>query len=157
MKEFKQQDTFSQSSEANEENLGESKRTKTRTSTDRRHINKRRNKFIQSYEKEDGVSKEQFYENLIQLREEHKKTLKLLETRYYNELKKQTSFQWEGFDQGVGLQEYSGMNGSMNGMETHSQEQSHGSKGVIQTRPKSPVQDVVKDLSHLTHASTGME
>ena len=154
MKEMKEKDSFSQNSEVSEESVDDLKRTKTRTSTSRRHTNRNRNKFIQNYEKGDGVSEEQFYENLIKLREEHKKTLKLLETRYYNELKKETTFQWEGFQQGVGIQEYNSMNGSVNDIEEHSQP--HASKDVIRTRPKSAAQDVVKDLSHL-NASAGME
>ena len=158
MKEIKEHHSFSQSSEGGEESGDSLNRTKTPTSSGRRHINKNKNRhrFIQSYEKEDGVSEEQFYENLIKLREEHKKTLKLLETRYHNELKKQSGFQWDGFQKGLGLQEYSGVHGNAHDMEAHSLEQSHGSKDIIPTRPKSPAQDFVKDLSHLTNGSTGI-
>ena len=135
MKEINERDSFSHCSEVSEESLDDLKRTKSRTS--HRHTNRSRNKYIQNYEREDGVSEEQFYDNLMNLREEHKKTLKLLETRYYDELKKQTNFQWKGFQQGVGLQEYnSTKNGSGKG---HS---------------NSSTQDFVKDLSHL-NASTG--
>ena len=158
MKEIKEDHSFSQSSEGGEQSDDDLNRTKTRTSSGRRHINKNKNrhKFIQSYEKEDGVSEEQFYENLIKLREEHKKTLKLLETRYHNELKKQSGFQWDGFENGLGLQEYSNVNGTMGDIEACSHEQSLSSKDIIQTRPKSPVQDFVKDLSHLTNGATGI-
>ena len=152
MKEIEEKDSFSHNFEVNEGSLDDLKPTKTRTSTNRRHSNRSRNKHIQNYEKEDGVSEEQFYENLINLREEHKKTLKLLETRYYNELKKQTNFQWDGFQQGVGLQEYNGTrtNGSSKRMDQS------GPKDILQTRPNSSTQDFVKDLSHL-NASAGKE
>ena len=148
MKEIEEKDSFSHNSEVSEESLDDLKRTKTRTyRTNRRHTNRSLNKCIQNYEKEDGVSEEQFYENLIKLREEHKKTLKLLETKYYNELKKQTNFQWEGFQHGVGLQEY---NGTKNGASKDISQS--GSKDTFHSN--SSTQDFVKDLSHL-NASAG--
>ena len=155
MKEIKEQDAFSQNSHDSEDNFDHSKIEKNRTSTDRRHINKSRNNKIQRYEKADGVSEEQFYENLMKLREEHKRTLKLLETRYYNELEKQNSFQWNGFEKGVGLQEYNCMNSSLTDMKAPSVKPSHDSQGTHQARPKSPPQDFIRDLSHLTNGSTG--
>ncbi|XP_028398892.1 protein FAM161B-like [Dendronephthya gigantea] len=145
MKEINEQTSFSQSSEGDEVSLDDRNRRKTRSSTGRkRHINKGRDKFIQSFEAGDDVSEEQFYENLLKLREEHKKTLKFLETKYYNELRKEKSFQWQGFQEGVGLSE---SNSTANIMEKRDMDKSHGKN------PKSSTRDFVKDLSHLTNGS----
>lgn len=154
MKEINEQTSFSQNYEGEEGYLDDRERTKTRTSTGRkRQLNKARDEFIQSFEAGDDVREEQFYENLLKLREEHKKTLKFLETKYYEELRKGKSFQWHGFQEGVGLNE---SNGSTNITEKRDMERSHGQNQKLHTRGKSPSRDFVKDLSHLTNGSIGM-
>lgn len=120
-----------------------------------------------NYETREAVSEEQFYQNLMKLKEEHKKSLRLLETKYYDELRNQNSFQWEGFSHGVGLkQAKQRINGceqdSSDGFELSSEplreynSPKNDEERVFHKPPKSPiVRDVVKDMSHSTTIASG--
>lgn len=136
-------------------------RNSSRTETDVGRYARHDQDSSLNYETQDAVSEEQFYQNLVKLKEEHKKSLKLLETKYYDELRNQNSFQWEGFSQGVGLKQRNGCEqGSSDGFELSSEplrqynSLKNDEERVFHKPPKSPmVRDVVKDMSHSTIAS----
>lgn len=151
---------YGQKTEATDEESEVSTRMPTRTVTVSNHAHPKHRNTSLSYEQGDAISEEQFYQNLMSLKEEHKKTLKLLETRYYEELRNRSSFQWEGFSNGVGLKQKDGsVQGSEDGFDLSADslyEYSSRKFGdrVLHKPPKSPaVHDAVKDMSHSTMAS----
>lgn len=138
-------DTISHSSSFKDEGSnGEAIKSQKRN---RQFKSKRLYKCIEDFDA-GAVNEEQFYKNLIKLREEHRNTLKLLETKYYNELRKQTNFQWEGFHQGVGLKEYKKRNDTST---AEKEKMIHDSFDYENKYPIKSSHDFVKDMSYLTN------